>query len=517
MAIRRSSRALRDLVLVASIGLACAACSASFSIGGESVEDAAVDVIEGELAEQIGLALTADCPAVPDPEVGTAFSCTATTPSGDLVSIAGEVDREDHIDLTTTNVIRGDVAGTIGRAIEDEVAGSGGGDDLEVDCGDETIVADQNNSFSCGLRGPGTTGGAEAIVTVTDFDTGNFEYALEGFEPVTDDQESAPASAAEETSPPNEGEFTISGLPVPEAAAAFIEGELADQLGLALTASCPPLTDPGVGTTFSCKATTPAGDVVLVDGLVDRVDHVDLQTSNVVRGDVLGDIAASVESDAAAAGAGELNVECGSDSLVLDDSNTFACALSGDGAAPDASVDVTITDFDQGRFDYELNGFDGPPTATDGDDPSASDTPTVEAAAIDLIEGPLAEQLNLPMEAICPTDISPDVGTEFVCTGRTDDGEIVVIEGVVDREDNVNLETLNVIRADLVEQLEDAAADALEPQTGPVVIDCGGTARVLGSADELRCGITSADGANTATALIQITDLDTLAFVVEIE
>ncbi len=91
---RRPLRA-RTLLLTLATLFVVTACSGdiSFSIGGQSVDDAAVELIEGDLADQIGLGeLTAACPEVPDAEVGTEFDCTATTADGAVIEIAG-VDR----------------------------------------------------------------------------------------------------------------------------------------------------------------------------------------------------------------------------------------------------------------------------------------------------------------------------------------------------------------------------------------------------------------------------------------
>jgi hypothetical protein len=173
---RRSTRAV--VAVLASVALA-AGCSGdvSFSIGGQSVEDAAVELIEGELADGIGLGeLEADCPEVPDPEVGTEFGCTATTPDGAVIDFAGTVDREDHIDVETTNVIVADALGTFEAAGIDLVNETEGAalDASAMDCGDASIVIPADGAIDCTLTDPSSGELYDATYTITDLSTGAF-------------------------------------------------------------------------------------------------------------------------------------------------------------------------------------------------------------------------------------------------------------------------------------------------------------------------------------------------------
>ena len=90
-------------VLIGTLALVAVACTSGgidFQIGGQSVQEAAVELIEDDLADDLGTELTAECPEVPDAEVGTEFMCTATTPEGDEIPVDAVIDREDHIALT---------------------------------------------------------------------------------------------------------------------------------------------------------------------------------------------------------------------------------------------------------------------------------------------------------------------------------------------------------------------------------------------------------------------------------
>ena len=106
----------RSVLTVMVFGLATglSACSANveFSIGGQPPEDAAVDLIEGELSDDLGLAMTGECDDVDDPEVGVSFECTGTTDDGRVVEFDATIDEEDHISVFSVNVVN---AGAVGR------------------------------------------------------------------------------------------------------------------------------------------------------------------------------------------------------------------------------------------------------------------------------------------------------------------------------------------------------------------------------------------------------------------
>lgn len=171
----------RSPALVALLGLAIlvSACSgsASFSIGGQTVEEAAEELIAGDLAEQIGLgALIPDCPAVDDPEVGTTFACTATTADGQIITIDGVVDREDHIDLKATNLVAGPpIEQQLAETLQTQNPDAGLTAD-GVDCGGEVIVL-VDQQLTCEIR-PANAPMQIATLTVIDSATGEFEFTL---------------------------------------------------------------------------------------------------------------------------------------------------------------------------------------------------------------------------------------------------------------------------------------------------------------------------------------------------
>lgn len=167
--------ALASLLLVAT---ACGSTSFEVSFGGGTgtVEEAAVFLIEGELADQIDAPLVADCPEVPDPEVGTTFTCTGTTEDGEVIDFAGVVDREDHIDLNTTNVIVAERVPDWATVTEASVAETVGFA-VTVDCGDRFIVLD-NAGMTCEVTDPD---GLTAVLRFSnvDLDAGTFDWVIE--------------------------------------------------------------------------------------------------------------------------------------------------------------------------------------------------------------------------------------------------------------------------------------------------------------------------------------------------
>lgn len=74
---------MKKLLIVPVLVMSACSVSGEINIGSESPENATEDVIEGELADQIGLGeLTASCSKPSSEEVGSRFLCTADTEDG---------------------------------------------------------------------------------------------------------------------------------------------------------------------------------------------------------------------------------------------------------------------------------------------------------------------------------------------------------------------------------------------------------------------------------------------------
>lgn len=165
-----------SVVLVVGTTAIASGCSGEFSFGGESLESAGENLIEGEIATSLGQELEATCPAISDPEVGATFSCTATTPGGKEIHFAGVVDAEDHIDLQSTNLITevglANYERTGAEVLEPEIDAA-----LDIDCGVDPVILPASNEFTCeGSDEFGNT--APIIFTITDLNTGEFEVIV---------------------------------------------------------------------------------------------------------------------------------------------------------------------------------------------------------------------------------------------------------------------------------------------------------------------------------------------------
>ncbi len=159
-------------LFAASAAMTILAAGCSFSIGGESVDEAAVKLIEEDFAADIGVDLVANCPAVEDSEVGTTFECSATMPDGRTINFAGKVDAKDSINMRSTNLLKPedlDAIETSGaEVLEPEIEAS-----LVIECPAVITLLDEDNEVTC--RGEDEFGNrADIIFTITDTETGAF-------------------------------------------------------------------------------------------------------------------------------------------------------------------------------------------------------------------------------------------------------------------------------------------------------------------------------------------------------
>ncbi|MEM7093214.1 MAG: hypothetical protein AAF567_09450 [Actinomycetota bacterium] len=166
----------RVLILLFSL-LLVAGC------GAQTAADGAVSLIEGDFASQNGIDLSnAVCDSPATEAVGTTFSCTAVH-AGRSVNFDVLIDREDHITVSSTNVVYPPALEAIEATIVDSVNERGelGLPPGSVDCGDVPVVLDVNRIFVCGLTEPDTANVFDTFVRVQDMDNliFDFEFAPE--------------------------------------------------------------------------------------------------------------------------------------------------------------------------------------------------------------------------------------------------------------------------------------------------------------------------------------------------
>jgi len=143
---------LGRLGLAIATALLVASCSGnvSFSIGGQSPEDAAIEVIEDDLGPTLGWTLVATCDAVDQPEEGDEFGCTATNDSGETAEFVVLVG-DDEVNVNTTNIIANSALETVesvalGLIIDATTVAYPDG---SVDCGADSIVIPTSGEVDC--------------------------------------------------------------------------------------------------------------------------------------------------------------------------------------------------------------------------------------------------------------------------------------------------------------------------------------------------------------------------------
>ncbi|MCP3936650.1 MAG: hypothetical protein GY708_14890 [Actinomycetia bacterium] len=327
------SRHRIDFVLGLGFLLALlAACSGSveFSIGGDSPEEAATKVIEGDLADQLGLSLAADCPDVEDPVDGDAFTCTATTEDGSIVHFDATIDEAaQEVSVVSTNTLE---ASELERAIA-EVTNDDLGSALtpgDIECGEgSVIVAVDDSVVECQIADPATGE--------------HFALAAE-----VDLSEDRVVDIETDYTPPFLADLI---------AVEMIQSTIAEQIGISLTAECPQVVNPAEGEEFACDATTEDGSVVHFNVTIDgEAEEVNVMSTNVLAPDDLEGFESSAEQALGEQVGVQLpdgSFECGDGPTIVPDSGDLDCTLT-DPSNGDVYDAVLTVDLSDGSFDIEV-------------------------------------------------------------------------------------------------------------------------------------------------------------------
>ncbi|MFQ5556621.1 MAG: DUF4333 domain-containing protein [Acidimicrobiales bacterium] len=144
-----------------------------------------------------------------------------------------------------------------------------------------------------------------------------------------------------------------------------------------------------------------------------------------------------------------------------------------------------------------------------------------DTAAETLIETELSDQVGLgPLSAECDPITDAEVGSEFDCTGTSADGQVVRFVAVIDREDHIDVNTINVFRPDVLDELERAAERTLADQVGRQVpegsIDCGEANRIFGPDLTMVCDFHAPDSDDVYDITFTLADLDSGDFSFEV-
>ncbi len=155
--------------------LLTAGCSVdvSLSFGGADAAQAAVNLIEGDIAAQAGIGpLNATCQEIENPEPGDTFTCTAATDEGETIRFDAVMEEDDMVDVESVNLVTAEGLTVIEdlavQALEESVGETLGTENF--DCGARGMVVEPGGTISCVLTDPvsGTMYDAKVTVEVLD-------------------------------------------------------------------------------------------------------------------------------------------------------------------------------------------------------------------------------------------------------------------------------------------------------------------------------------------------------------
>ena len=178
MTTRRVIRVAAPIILVSLIASACSG-SVSFSIGGQSPEDAAESLIEGELSDQAGVELAAACDDLEDPGEGDSFNCTGTTPDGRIIEFVVDIG-EDEVFANSTNLLVPDAVPDFEQSVIDALNANAGLNlpAGSLDCGDGALIVPQDKNVVCRLSDPNSTDIYDTTITITDQANWRFDISV---------------------------------------------------------------------------------------------------------------------------------------------------------------------------------------------------------------------------------------------------------------------------------------------------------------------------------------------------
>jgi len=134
--------------------------------------------------------------------------------------------------------------------------------------------------------------------------------------------------------------------------------------------------------------------------------------------------------------------------------------------------------------------------------------------AEDLIEGEIAEESTLgDLSATCEEPDDPESGDVFACTATTEDGRTIEFTATVEDDDQVNVQSTNLITVEGLATVEEIAVAALEAEIGQTLgaenFDCGAEPVIIDLPDgTLTCALTDPGNGDVYDAEVTIPSLD---------
>ena len=176
--------ALRAPIVLVTVALVLvlAACSSEPEVDTSvDPKTLAEQMIAGELATNIGLGpLTGVCSDPGPLAVGSAFGCTATTEQGQVIQVAGAVNSEGRLQLTTSNLVSAAALPSFERdaaaALNNSVGSNFTAD--AVDCGNTSLVLPADFVMGCALKQPASGEVFDLTLTITNLDARTFSLVV---------------------------------------------------------------------------------------------------------------------------------------------------------------------------------------------------------------------------------------------------------------------------------------------------------------------------------------------------
>ena len=218
---------------------------------------------------------------------------------------------------------------------------------------------------------------AAAVVTIS---ACSFSFSA-GTDSETDDSDSSAGNAAQQTTATTAADSTTTAqetttseattstteevtttaavdsaqvVVIRETAERFISSTISEQFGQPLDPTCPDIPATTPGTTFTCTASTPDGETVILLGTLNEGDDLNVVTTNVVIGEFMPELARVGAEVLAEANLGNVTIDCGTESVVLNQRQEMVCdSVNEDGSA--GSVTYTIADTQTGEFEVRIN------------------------------------------------------------------------------------------------------------------------------------------------------------------
>ncbi|MGB3733361.1 MAG: hypothetical protein WA964_00290 [Ilumatobacter sp.] len=155
--------------------LAAGAMIVFTACGGQSAGDAALELIAGDLTEQLDLGeLDATCNEPDSEEAGETFTCSATTESGDVVEFVGSMVADDEIVMGASNVLLAEDFEVLEADATEVVAANFEVEPTSVSvvCPDETTILNDDQQASCEITDAADGATYELIVNMLPFSAG---------------------------------------------------------------------------------------------------------------------------------------------------------------------------------------------------------------------------------------------------------------------------------------------------------------------------------------------------------